>query len=78
MSNHHRSADSPLAGHEEEEFLSRILFGVTFLVLLSIAVSASAIGVKWRAWFPGTEHFTSLFEGVRAAANSVIPLMFMK
>jgi hypothetical protein len=78
MSNHHRSAGSPLAGHQEEEFLSRVLFGVTFLVLLSIALFASVIGVKWRAWFPGTEHFTSLVEGVRAAASSVIPLMFMK
>jgi hypothetical protein len=78
MHDHHRSADSPLAGHRDEEFLSRILFGVTFLVLLAIALSASAIGLKWRAWFPGTEHFTSLVEGVRATANSVIPLMFMK
>jgi hypothetical protein len=48
-----------------------------FLVLLLIVVSASAVGLNWRSWFPGAEHFTSLFDGVRKAANSVIPLMFM-
>ena len=76
-------SDRPLTGglqtvgHQQEGLLAGVVFGVMFLVLLLIVVSASAVGLNWRSWFPGAEHFTSLFDGVRKAANSVIPLMFM-
>lgn len=77
MSDRHISGGSQAAGHQREGLLAGVVFGAMFLVLLLIVVSASALGLNWRSWFPGTEHFTSLFDGVRKAANSVIPLMFM-
>lgn len=61
-----------------EVMLSRLLFGVTFLLLLAFALTASAVGLKWRAWLPGAEQFTSLIGSVRAAAASAIPLMFLR
>lgn len=77
MSDRHLSGGSQTAGHQREGLLAGVVFAVMFLVLLLIVVSASAVGLNWRSWFPGAEHFTSLFDGVRKAANSVIPLMFM-
>lgn len=77
MSDRHISGGLQTAGHQHEGLLAGVVFGLMFLVLLLIVVSASALGLNWRSWFPGTEHFTSLFDGVRKAANSVIPLMFM-
>ena len=77
MSELHQSDGLQTTGHQDEGLLAGVVFGMVFLVLLLIVVSASAVGLNWRSWFPGTEHFTSLFDGVRKAANSVIPLMFM-
>ncbi len=59
-----------------DELLARVLYCLTFLILFVVAVSASVVGLKWRSWLPGAEHFTSLSEGVRAATNSVVPFMF--
>ena len=77
MSERHQSGGLQTAGHQHEGLLAGVVFGLMFLVLLLIVLSASAVGLIWRSWFPGTEHLTSLFDGVRKAANSFIPLMFM-
>lgn len=68
--------NSQVEGQRTEELLARVLYCVTFLMLFVVAVSASVVGLKWRSWLPGAEHFTSLSESVRAATNSVVPFMF--
>ena len=68
----------PMVGTTRGEgVLYSLLSGVTFAVLLTAAVMACAIGLGWRGWLPGAQACTSLFDGVKAAVNSVVPLMFM-
>ena len=76
MFDSHQAGGSQLEERRSEELLARVLYGVVFLMFFMIALSASIVGLKWRSWLPGAEQFTSLFQGVRAAASSVVPLMF--
>ena len=62
----------------QEKLWFRVLFVAACGVLLMIAVSASAVGLKWRTWFPGAQDVTPLFGSVKAAVNSSLPLMWIE
>jgi light-harvesting complex 1 beta chain len=47
-----------------------LIFVLSFVVFLLVALAASATGLQWRQWFPGAEGDTSLFTGVKAAVYS--------
>ncbi len=43
------------------------IFVVSFVVLLSIAVVASLLTLRWRTWWPGAEGESSLIGSVKAS-----------
>jgi light-harvesting complex 1 beta chain len=55
---------SPDLGHHE---LSKVLFGVSFVVFLVIALVAEMLSMRWRSWLPGAEGEGSLIAAVSAA-----------
>lgn len=44
-----------------------LLFGLSFVVFLVIALTGAVLGRPWRTWLPGAEGVESLFGGVKAA-----------
>jgi light-harvesting complex 1 beta chain len=52
--------------------VSWLLFVVTFLVFLSVAVTAQLLALEWRAWFPGAEGERSLVGGVKSAVYTAM------
>jgi light-harvesting complex 1 beta chain len=44
-----------------------LIFGVSFVALLVIALGGQLLGRPWRTWLPGAEEVDSLFGGVKAA-----------
>ena len=44
-----------------------LIFGVSFLVFLGVAVLGQLLGWHWRSWLPGAEGVKSIFGGVKAA-----------
>lgn len=44
-----------------------LLFGLSFLVFLVIALTGALLGRPWREWLPGAEGVGSLYGGVKAA-----------
>lgn len=57
----HRSPQS--LGSRKES----LLFGLSFLVFLVIALAGASLGMPWRTWLPGAEGVGSLLGGVKAA-----------
>jgi light-harvesting complex 1 beta chain len=55
---------SPTVIENRKELL---LFGLSFVVFLVIALSGALLGRPWRTWLPGAEGVESLFGGVKAA-----------
>lgn len=55
---------APLAPGNRKELL---LFGLSFVVFLVIALAGASLGKPWRTWLPGAEGVGSLFGGVKAA-----------
>ncbi len=47
-----------------------VIFLVSFLVFLAIALLAALVGVRWREWLPGAENDMSLIHGVKSAVYS--------
>ena len=43
-----------------------VLFLVSFVLVLLIALAAQALFLKWRVWLPGSESEKSLIKGVRS------------
>ena len=44
-----------------------LLFGLSFVVFLVIALTGAVLGQPWRTWLPGAEGVEGLFGGVKAA-----------
>lgn len=44
-----------------------LLFGLSFVVFLVIALAGQLLGRPWRTWLPGAEGVGSVFGGVKAA-----------
>jgi light-harvesting complex 1 beta chain len=44
-----------------------LIFALSFIVFLAIALAGQVLGWHWRAWLPGAEGVKSLFGGVKAA-----------
>ncbi|HEY6134105.1 MAG TPA: hypothetical protein VIW70_09015 [Rubrivivax sp.] len=44
-----------------------IIFALSFLVFLGVAVFGQLLGWHWRSWLPGAEGVKSIFGGVKAA-----------
>ncbi len=44
-----------------------VLFGLSFVVFLVIALTGAVLGQPWRTWLPGAEGVDGLFGGVKAA-----------
>lgn len=44
-----------------------LIFGLSFIVFLVIALTGQLLGRPWREWLPGAEGVGSLFGGVKAA-----------
>lgn len=44
-----------------------LLFGLSFVVFLVIALTGAVLGQPWRTWLPGAEGVDGLFGGVKAA-----------
>lgn len=55
---------APMALGNRKELL---LFGLSFVVFLVIALAGASLGRPWRTWLPGAEGVGSLFGGVKAA-----------
>ncbi len=43
-----------------------MIFAVSFVVLLALALTGSLLGWHWRTWLPGAEGAKSIFSGVKA------------
>ena len=44
-----------------------LLFGLSFVAFLGIALAGQLFGLPWRTWLPGAEGVGSVFGGVKAA-----------
>jgi light-harvesting complex 1 beta chain len=44
-----------------------IIFALSFLAFMVIALAGQLLGWQWRAWLPGAEGVKSIFGGVKAA-----------
>ena len=44
-----------------------VIFALSFLVFMVIALAGQLLGMQWRAWLPGAEGVKSVFGGVKAA-----------
>jgi light-harvesting complex 1 beta chain len=44
-----------------------VIFVLSFLVFLVIALTGQLFGCHWRSWLPGAEGVKSIFGGVKAA-----------
>lgn len=44
-----------------------LIFGLSFVMFLVIALCGQLLGRPWRQWLPGAEEVDSLFGGVKAA-----------
>lgn len=44
-----------------------VVYVLAFVLILSVAVVARVFGLRWRSWFPGSEHDRSLIDGVNAS-----------
>ena len=51
---------------------SWLMFTAIFAVFLTVAVSASLLTLRWRAWLPGAESERSLIGGVKSAVYSAM------
>ncbi|PTT84990.1 hypothetical protein DBR42_14630 [Pelomonas sp. HMWF004] len=61
------------SGHVPHDNLTQgILFPVSFVIVLCVALAAQLTFFKWRAWFPGAESETSLIKGVRAGVYTFL------
>ncbi len=49
-----------------------IVLVLSFLLIFSIALFGTLMGLPWRRWLPGAESCTSFFGGLRAAVYSFI------
>ena len=55
-----------------DTFRFSIIFWLTFLVFLSIAVVSTCLRLPWRSWFPGAEGSSSLVSDVRSAVYTLM------
>ncbi len=44
-----------------------LIFALSFVVFLAIALMGQVLGWHWRSWLPGAEGVKSLYGGVKAA-----------
>ncbi len=44
-----------------------VIFALSFITFLVIALLGQILGWQWRAWLPGAEGAKSVFSGVKAA-----------
>jgi light-harvesting complex 1 beta chain len=44
-----------------------VIFVLSFLVFMAVALAGQLLGMQWRSWLPGAEGVKSLFGGVKAA-----------
>jgi light-harvesting complex 1 beta chain len=49
-----------------------LLFVVIFAVFMTVALSASLLTLRWRAWLPGAEGERSLIGGVKSAVYTAM------
>ena len=55
----------PVARNDFSEFW--VIYAISFLLFLLIALPGQLFGWHWRSWLPGAEGVDSLFGGVKAA-----------
>jgi light-harvesting complex 1 beta chain len=55
----------PLVAEDTGAF--HLIFAISFVALLAIALVAQLTGCAWRSWLPGAEGVKSLTGGVKAA-----------
>ena len=51
----------------DEKIAFVLSFVPCFAVLLSFAVLAQMVGLRWKSWLPGAENMTNVFAGVKAS-----------
>ena len=51
----------------DEKIAFVLIFVPCFAVLLSFAVLAQMVGLRWKSWLPGAENMTNVFAGVTAS-----------
>lgn len=61
------STSSGLTDSEAREFHS--IFVTSFIVFVAIALVAHFLVWSWRPWLPGKDGYTSLIDGLTAAAT---------
>lgn len=60
--------ESAQAHHDADKEYSSyfLIFGASFIVLLTVALAGQLLGWHWRTWLPGAEGVKSIFGGVKA------------
>jgi light-harvesting complex 1 beta chain len=51
----------------DEKIAFVLIFVPCIAVLLSFAVLAQLVGLRWKSWLPGAENMTNVFAGVKAS-----------
>ena len=55
-----------------DTFRFSMIFWITFLVFLFIAVLSTCLRLPWRSWLPGAEGSSSLLRDVRSAVYTLM------
>ena len=57
----------PRAAAIEDNRSIWIIFAISFLVFMAIALVGQLLGWHWRSWLPGAEGVKGIYGGVKAA-----------
>jgi light-harvesting complex 1 beta chain len=63
----HLEAGMPRAAATHDFRGWTVIFAMSFLAFMMIALAGQLLGWQWRAWLPGAEGVRSVFGGVKAA-----------
>jgi hypothetical protein len=71
------SSSDSLKRLREEALEFRLLFALSFLVFLVVAIVERFLPRPWRSRLPGARGRRSIFGEAKAAANTFVPMAFM-
>lgn len=60
-------SDAPKAALSAHYHGWTIIFALSFIAFMGIALTGQLLGWQWRAWLPGSEGAKSIFSGVKAS-----------
>ncbi len=71
----HQNSAGP-AAKRNEAFIGKLIFAVSFALLLPVALLAAASGWRWQPWAPGAHGFRPVLQETRLKAIMLTAMVF--